>query len=84
MVVLVGGETMHPEMIRALAAEQTRDWQSTARAHSTARLARQARRALRRRHTPDPLATVRVPDYIDGTFHGEVQTAADQSAEPVR
>jgi hypothetical protein len=83
MVVLVGGETMHPEMIRALAAEQTRDWQSTARAHSTARLARQARRALRR-PTPDPLAGVRVPDYIDGTFHGEAQTTADQPAAPVR
>ncbi len=38
---------MHPDIIRALAQQQTRDWQSTARAHSTARLARQARRALR-------------------------------------
>ena len=75
---------MHPEMIRVLAAEQTRDWQSTARTHATARLARQARRALRRRHTADPLAGVRVPDYIDGTFHGEATTTADQSASPVR
>jgi hypothetical protein len=66
---------MHPEMIRALAADQTRDWQAAAQARSTARLARQARRALRRRrNTPDPLASVRVPDYVDGTFHSEVHT----------
>jgi hypothetical protein len=75
---------MHPDIIRALAQQQTRDWQSTARAHSTARLARQARRALRRRQTVDPLAGVRVPDYIDGTFHGETRTAAGEHAEPVR
>jgi hypothetical protein len=75
---------MHPEMIRALAAEQTRDWQSTARAHSAARLARQARKALRRhQNAPDPLAGVRVPDFVDGTFHGEARTA-DQHTETVR
>jgi hypothetical protein len=27
---------------------------------------------------------VRVPDYIDGTFHGETRTAAGEHAEPVR
>jgi hypothetical protein len=76
---------MHPEMIRALAAEQTRDWQSTARAHSTARLARQARKALRRQqNTPDPMASVRVPDYVDGTFHGEARAASDTHTEVVR
>jgi hypothetical protein len=76
---------MHPEMIRALAAEQTRDWQSTARAHSTARLARQARKALRRQPTtPDPMASVRVPDYVDGTFHGEARAASDTHTEAVR
>ena len=75
---------MHPEMIRALAAEQVRDWQATTRTRSTARLARQARRALRRRHTPDPLASVRVPDYIDGTFHGEARASSDTPAETVR
>ena len=75
---------MHPDIIRALANQQSRDWQSTARAHSTARLARQARRALRRRHIADPLEGVRVPDYIDGTFHGEPKPAADQPTETVR
>ena len=76
---------MHPEMIRALAAEQTRDWQTTARAHTAARLARQARRALRRhQNAPDPLAGVQVPDYIDGTFHEGVRASSDPSAETVR
>ena len=76
---------MHPEMIRALAAEQVRDWQATARTRSTARLARQARRALRRRHnTPDPLTTVRVPDYVDGTFRGEAHAGQDAHREAVR
>ena len=76
---------MHPEMIRALAAEQTRDWQTTARAHTAARLARQARRALRRHQdTPHPLAGVQVPDYIDGTFQDEVRASSDPSAETVR
>jgi hypothetical protein len=75
---------MHPEMIRALAEQQTRDWQSTARAHSAARLARQARRALRRGQTTDPLDGVQVPDYIDGTFHGEAQPTKDQPTQPVR
>ncbi len=75
---------MHPDIIRALAQQQTRDWQNTARAHSTARLARQARRAQRRRKTVDPLAGVRVPDYIDGTFHGETKPATDQPTETVR
>ena len=76
---------MHPEMIRALAAEQTRDWQTSARAHSTARLARQARKALRRQqNTPDPMASVRVPDFVDGTFHGEARAASDTHTEAVR
>jgi hypothetical protein len=70
MVALAGGETMHPEMIRAIAAQQVEDWQAVARAGFTARLARRARRARQHRRTADPLAGVRVPDYIDGTFHG--------------
>jgi hypothetical protein len=84
MVALAGGETMHPEMIRALAEQQISDRHSAARAGSLARLARQARRARRNRRTADPLAGVRVPDYIDGTFHGQARPAADEHAEPVR
>jgi hypothetical protein len=84
MVALAGGETMHPEMIRALAEQRVGDWQTTARAGSLARLARQARRARRNRRPADPLAGVRVPDYIDGTFHGEARPATDEHTEPVR
>lgn len=78
---------MHPEMIRMIAAQQVDDWQAAARAGSRARQARQARRprrAWRHRRAADPLAGVRVPDYIDGTFSGEAPGARDTHAETVR
>lgn len=75
---------MHPEMIRVIAAQQVDDWQAAARAGSRAKQARQARRARRHRRTADPLAGVRVPDYIDGTFSGETPAARDAHAETVR
>src|SRR5450755_302612 len=78
----VGGETMHPEMIRAIAAQQVGDWQAVAQARTRAKLARQARKA--RRHVsnaPDQLDGVRVPDYIDGTFHGGARHAEGTSAQ---
>ena len=56
---------MHPEMIRVMADQRIGDWRAEARAGFLAKVARQARR--NRRHA-DPLAGVRVPDYIDGTF----------------
>ena len=67
---------MHPEMIRAIAAEQVADRQAVAQARKRAKLARQARKA--RRHggsAPDQLDGILVPDYIDGTFHGEARPA---------
>jgi hypothetical protein len=69
---------MHPEMIRALAAQQARDWQADTQARWRVRLARQARKA-RRHSTPDLLASVRVPDYVDGTFHRGTRRAAPAS-----
>ena len=78
---------MHPEMIRAIAAQRVDDWQAAARAGSRARLARQARPPRRgrwHRRTADPLAGVRVPDYVDGTFSGEAPAARDTHAETVR
>ena len=75
---------MHPEMIRAIAAQRVDDWQATARAGSRAKLARQARRARRHRRTADLIEGVRVPDYIDGTFSGEAPAARDTHAETVR
>ena len=73
---------MHPEMIRAIAAQQIGDQQAAARAWTRAKLARQARKA--RRHVgnaPDQLDGIRVPDYIDGTFHGEARPAEGTSAQ---
>jgi hypothetical protein len=73
---------MHPEMLRAIAGQQVADWQAETQARGRVRLARQARKA--RRHTsstPDPLPGVRVPDYVDGTFHHEAQPARASNAE---
>ncbi|MGD0933717.1 MAG: hypothetical protein ABR922_03985 [Streptosporangiaceae bacterium] len=73
---------MHPEMIRAIAAQQIGDQQAAARAWTRAKLARQARKA--RRHggnAPDRLDGIRVPDYIDGTFHGEARPAEGTSTQ---
>ena len=76
---------MHPEMIRAIAAQQIGDQQAAARAWTRAKLARQARKARKaRRHignVPDQLDGIRVPDYIDGTFHGEARPAEGTSAQ---
>ena len=84
MVALAGGETMHPEMIRAMADQRIGDWRAEARAGSTAKLARQARRARRQRRNADPLTSVRVPDYIDGSFRDGERNSADRHAETVR
>ena len=73
---------MHPEMIRAMAAQQVADRLAVAQARERAKLARQARKA--RRHVgnaPDQLDSIRVPDYIDGTFHGEARPAEGTSAQ---
>ena len=75
---------MHPEMIRVMADQHIGDLRAEARAGFTAKLARQARKARRNRRTADPLAGVRVPDYIDGTFQDEVRASSDPSAETVR
>ncbi len=62
---------MHPEMIRAIAAQQMTDRLAEARAWRWATVARQARKACRHGHNgPDPLAGVRIPDYVDATFEG--------------
>ncbi len=73
---------MHPEMIRALAARQVEDRLAVAQARNLAKLARQARKARRRAgNAPDQLDGIRVPDYIDGTFHGETRPAEGTSAQ---
>jgi hypothetical protein len=69
------GETMHPEMIRAIAVQQMGDRQAEARAGLRVRLARQARRDRRHGTAPEPLAGVRIPDYVDGTFQHDARPA---------
>jgi hypothetical protein len=64
---------MHPEMIRAIAVAQMRDRQAEAQAGLRVRLARQARKGRRRGSPPDPLAGVRIPDYVDATFHQDAR-----------
>ena len=60
---------MHPEMIRAIATQQATDRLAEARAWRRATVARQARKARRHGHDgTDPLAGVRIPDYVDATF----------------
>jgi len=60
---------MHPEMIRAIAAQQVADRLAEAEARRLVTVARRARKARRRgRGGSDPLAGVRVPDYVDATF----------------
>jgi hypothetical protein len=73
---------MHPEMIRAIAAQQVGDRQAVAQARARAKIARQARKAGRHAgNAPDPLDGIRVPDYIDGTFHYGARHAKGTSAE---
>jgi hypothetical protein len=60
---------MHPEMIRAIAAQQGAVRLAEAEARRSATVARRARKARRHGHDgPDPLAGVRIPDYVDATF----------------
>ena len=63
---------MHPEMIRAIAAQQVADRLAEEEARRSATVARRARKARRHgRGGPDPLAGVRIPDYVDATFETE-------------
>ena len=66
---------MHPEMIRAIAVQQMGDRQAQAQARLRVRLARQARKGRRRGSSPGPLAGVRIPDFVDGTFHQDARPA---------
>jgi hypothetical protein len=71
-----GGKKMHPDLIRAIAEQHVQDMRAKARARVRARLARQARTAQRRGSSADDLlATVRIPDYVDGTFRAGPQLA---------
>jgi hypothetical protein len=72
---------MHPEMIQAMAVQQMGDRQAEAQAIRRVRLARQARKARRWGRTPDQLAAIRVPDYVDGTFRHDARPAGRTFAD---
>jgi hypothetical protein len=67
---------MHSDLLRIVAEQHVLELRAKAEARRQVKLARQARRALRRGHrAADPLATVRVPDYVDGTFRTDADPA---------
>ena len=77
---------MHPEILRAMNAQRSREMQE--RAHQS-RLARMAIRGRRhRRNLPDDDFVVpAVPDYVDGSFRTDQavgQVASDAGQAPAR
>lgn len=68
---------MHSDLLRVVAEQHAMEMQAKAEARRQVKLARQARRALRRgSHLAGPLASVRVPDYVDGSFRTDQPTDA--------
>jgi hypothetical protein len=69
---------MHPEILRELTAQRSRDLRERAHRAQLARAVSRDRRAIRRgaRHPDEADAFVvpAIPDYVDGSF----RTAADQ------
>lgn len=65
---------MHSDLLRVVAEQQAMEMQAKAQARQQVKLARQARRAQRRgNHAAGPLASVRVPDYVDGSYRTDAQ-----------
>ncbi len=63
---------MHPEILRELSAQRGREMRAQARQAHLAKMAARGRR--RERHLPeaaDVLVPLAIPDYADGSFHGE-------------
>ena len=73
---------MHPEIMRELHAQRSRDLQQRAHRAGLARTARRALRALR--HTgvaeADEVVVPAIPDYVDGSF----RTAGDKAGSAVQ
>jgi len=73
---------MHPEIMRELNAQRSRDLQEQAHRAGLARTASRALRALRRsaRAAEAEFVVPAVPDYVDGSF----RTAGDEAASAVQ
>jgi len=68
---------MHPEILRELQAQHSRDLQERAHEAGLARTVSRALRALRRgSHQADEFVAPAIPDYVDGSF----RTAGDEAA----
>ena len=73
---------MHPEIMRELHAQRSRDLQQRAHRAGLARTASRALRALRRNRRQaeaDGFVAPAIPDYVDGSF----RTAGDEAASRV-
>ena len=70
---------MHPEILRELHEQRSRDLRQRAHRALLARTVRRTRQALRRngrQGEADEFAVPAIPDYVDGSF----RTEADQTA----
>jgi hypothetical protein len=74
---------MHPEILRELTAQRSRDLQERAR---RAQMARTLRSLRRRRHVDetDEFVVPAIPDYVDGSFRitGDEAVGNGQSQVP--
>ena len=67
---------MHPEILRELSAQRSRDLRERARRALLARTASRALRAMRRgARLDDEFVVPAIPDYVDGSF----RTAGDRA-----
>jgi len=74
---------MHPEIMRELHAQRSRDLQERAHRAGLARTASRALRALRRNRRQaeaDGFVAPAIPDYVDGSF----RTAGDKAGSAVQ
>jgi len=68
---------MHPEILRELAAQRSRDLREQAHRVHLARTVRQTLRAMRHRTRPDDEIVIpAIPDYVDGSFRATGDEAA--------
>ena len=72
---------MHPEIMRELHAQRSRDLQERAHRAGLARTASRALRALRRNRRQaeaDGFVAPAIPDYVDGSFRATGDQATSQ------
>jgi len=72
---------MHPEILREMTAQRSRDLREQAHGAALARAVSRGLRALRRTRVAeaDEFVVPAIPDYVDGSF----RTAGDETASKV-